>query len=65
LPELLSIAYPLLKSGAQGLFPKGQDVDAELTEATKCWSIQASFVPSRTDPKSRIVVIRGAKPKRK
>jgi 16S rRNA (guanine527-N7)-methyltransferase len=65
LPELLSIAYPLLKSGAQGLFPKGQDVDAELTNATKCWSIQASFVPSRTDPKSRIVVIRAAKPKRK
>jgi 16S rRNA (guanine527-N7)-methyltransferase len=65
LPELLSIAYPLLKSGAQGLFLKGQDVEAELTEATKCWSIQASFVPSRTDPKSRIVVIRVAKPKRK
>jgi 16S rRNA (guanine527-N7)-methyltransferase len=64
LPQLLSIAYPLLKSGAQGLFPKGQDVDAELTEATKCWSIQASFVPSRTDPKSRIVVIRAVKPKR-
>jgi 16S rRNA (guanine527-N7)-methyltransferase len=64
LPELLSIAYPLLKSGAQGVFPKGQDVEAELTEATKCWSIQASFVPSRTDPKSRIVVIREPKPKR-
>jgi 16S rRNA (guanine527-N7)-methyltransferase len=65
LPELLSIAYPLLKRGAQGLFPKGQDVDAELTKATKCWSIQASLVPSRTDPKSRVVVIREAKPKRK
>jgi 16S rRNA (guanine527-N7)-methyltransferase len=63
LPELLSVAYPLLKRGAQGVFPKGQDVEAELTEATKCWSIQASFVPSRTDPKSRIVVIRAAKPK--
>jgi len=65
LPELLSIAYPLLKRGAQGVFPKGQDMEAELTEATKCWSIQASFVPSRTDPKSRIVVIREAKPTRK
>jgi 16S rRNA (guanine527-N7)-methyltransferase len=65
LPELLSIAYPLLKSGAQGLFAKGQDVEAELTQATKCWSIQASLVPSRTDPKSRIVVIREVKPKRK
>ncbi len=65
LPELLAIAYPLLKRGAQGLFPKGQDVEAELTQATKCWSIQASLVPSRTDPKSRVVVIREAKPKRK
>jgi 16S rRNA (guanine527-N7)-methyltransferase len=65
LPELLSIAYPLLKNGAIGVFPKGQDVEAELTQATKCWSIQASLVPSRTDPKSRIVVIREAKPKRK
>ena len=64
LPELLSTAYPLLKSGAQGLFPKGQDVEAELTQATKCWSIQATFVPSRTDPKSRVVVIREARPKR-
>jgi len=65
LPELLSIAYPLLKNEAMGVFPKGQDVEAELTQATKCWSIQASLVPSRTDPKSRIVVIREAKPKRK
>ena len=64
LPELLSIAYPLLKTGAQGVFPKGQDVEAELTKATKCWSIQASFVASRTDPKSWIVVIREPKPKR-
>jgi 16S rRNA (guanine527-N7)-methyltransferase len=63
LPKLLSIAYPLLKRGAQGLFPKGQDVEAELTEAAKCWSIQASLVPSRTDPKSRVVVIRQLKPK--
>ena len=65
LPELLSIAYPLLKRGALGLFPKGQDVEAELTQATKCWTIQASLVPSRTDPKSRVVVIRETKPKRK
>jgi 16S rRNA (guanine527-N7)-methyltransferase len=63
LPRLLTIAYPLLKRGAIGVFPKGQDVDAELTEAAKCWSIQASLVPSRTDPKSRVLVIRSAKPK--
>ena len=65
LPELLSIAYPLLKKGSQGVFPKGQDVEAELTEAAKCWSIQASLVPSRTDPESRVVLIRRAEPRRK
>ena len=63
LPKLLPLAYPLLKKGALGLFPKGQDVESELTQAAKCWSIQASLVPSRTDPKSRVVVIRHAEPK--
>jgi 16S rRNA (guanine527-N7)-methyltransferase len=44
------------------LFPKGQDVDAELTEAAKCWNIQASLVPSLTDPKARIIQITSANP---
>ena len=65
LPKLLTLAYPLLKTGALGLFPKGQDVEAELTEAAKCWKIQASLAPSRTDPKARIVVVRGLEPKRR
>jgi 16S rRNA (guanine527-N7)-methyltransferase len=59
LVDLLAAAYPLLKRGAEGIFPKGQDVGAELTEAAKCWSIKASLVPSRTDPKARIVVVTG------
>jgi 16S rRNA (guanine527-N7)-methyltransferase len=58
LPRLLSLASPLLKRGVVGLFPKGQDVAAELTEAAKCWTIQASLAPSRTDPNGRIVVVR-------
>ena len=57
LGKLLEEAYPLLKTGARGLFHKGQDVDAELTEASKCWTIQADLVPSRTNPHSRIVVV--------
>ncbi|MEA2994331.1 MAG: rRNA (guanine527-N7)-methyltransferase [Alphaproteobacteria bacterium] len=57
LPELLALAYPLLKTGAQGLFLKGQDVDAELTEAAKCWNIKAKLVPSQTDARGRIVVV--------
>ena len=63
LPKLLSLVYPLLKSGTLGIFPKGQDVAAELTEAAKCWKIQASLSPSRTDPKAQIVVVRGLEPK--
>ena len=46
LPKLLALAYPLLKTGTLGLFPKGQDVARELTEAAKCWKIQASLSPS-------------------
>jgi len=63
LADLLATAYPLLKRGAIGIFPKGQDVGAELTEAAKCWSIQASLVPSRTDPRGRIIVVKGIDPK--
>ncbi len=63
LPKLLALAYPLLKTGALGLFPKGQDVARELTEAAKCWKIQASLSPSRTDPKAQIVIVRGLEPK--
>jgi 16S rRNA (guanine527-N7)-methyltransferase len=63
LTKLVAEAYPLLKRGALGLFPKGQDVEAELTAASKCWRIQATLVPSRTDPRSRIVVVTGARPK--
>jgi 16S rRNA (guanine527-N7)-methyltransferase len=51
-------AFPLIAKGAVGLFLKGQDVGAELTEAAKYWSIQASTVPSVTNPASSIVVVR-------
>jgi 16S rRNA (guanine527-N7)-methyltransferase len=57
LPRLLDYASPALKKGAKGLFPKGQDVEAELTEAAKSWNITAELVPSLTDPKARIVVV--------
>jgi 16S rRNA (guanine527-N7)-methyltransferase len=62
LPELLIAAYPLLKTPARGLFPKGQDVAIELTKAAKCWTIQATLAPSRTDPRSRIIVLETIEP---
>ena len=58
LPRLFGYVAPLLKSGAQALLPKGQDVEAELTEAAKYWKIEAELVPSRTNPAGRIVVVR-------
>jgi 16S rRNA (guanine527-N7)-methyltransferase len=57
LTPLLELAAPLLKTGAQGLFPKGQDVEAELTEAAKCWTINATLVQSKTSPQGCIVVV--------
>ena len=51
-------AFAFISRGAFGLFPKGQDIDAELTEAAKYWRIQADTVPSRTSAESAIVVVR-------
>jgi 16S rRNA (guanine527-N7)-methyltransferase len=52
-------AFPLIVKGAVGLFPKGQDVASQLTEAAKYWRLQSSLVPSVTNPASAIVVVRG------
>jgi 16S rRNA (guanine527-N7)-methyltransferase len=60
LDRLIGYAIPLLKRGAIGLFPKGQDVEAELTKASKSWTIEADLVPSMTDPQGRIVRVRHA-----
>ncbi|HTQ82365.1 MAG TPA: 16S rRNA (guanine(527)-N(7))-methyltransferase RsmG [Pseudolabrys sp.] len=59
LKGLCDQAFPLIAKGAIGLFPKGQDVDAELTEAAKYWTIQAAKVLSVTSPDGQIVVVRG------
>jgi 16S rRNA (guanine527-N7)-methyltransferase len=57
LNSLLNQSVGLLKRGAIGLFPKGQDVADELTEAAKYWNVKVNLVPSRTDPHGRIVVV--------
>ena len=48
LNQLLGFAEPLVRKGAKALFLKGQDVDAELTEATKYWTIRPLLHRSRT-----------------
>jgi 16S rRNA (guanine527-N7)-methyltransferase len=48
LHQLLGFAESLVGKGAMALFLKGQDVEAELTEATKCWKISPRLHPSLT-----------------
>ncbi len=62
LDNLLAMAYPLLKRGATALFMKGQDVDAELTAASKCWTMDTALIHSTTDPGGRIVQVRSIRP---
>jgi 16S rRNA (guanine527-N7)-methyltransferase len=48
LHQLIGFAEPLVRRGAKALFLKGQDVEAELTEATKYWNIRYRLHSSRT-----------------
>ncbi|WP_424628809.1 16S rRNA (guanine(527)-N(7))-methyltransferase RsmG [Bradyrhizobium sp. SYSU BS000235] len=52
---LLDYVEPLMKRGAKALFLKGQDVESELTEATKYWNINPHLHPSRTGGQGWIV----------
>jgi 16S rRNA (guanine527-N7)-methyltransferase len=58
--KLLEWTAPFLQKGAKALFLKGQDVEAELTEAAKSWNIQAELQPSVTNPDARVVIVRRA-----
>jgi 16S rRNA (guanine527-N7)-methyltransferase len=55
LNQLISFAEPLVGQGAKALFLKGQDIEAELTEATKYWNIKPNLHSSRTGGRGWIV----------
>jgi 16S rRNA (guanine527-N7)-methyltransferase len=55
LHQLIGFAEPLMTKGAKALFLKGQDVEAELTEATKYWNIKPNLHSSRTGGQGWIV----------
>ncbi|ESR26066.1 16S rRNA (guanine(527)-N(7))-methyltransferase RsmG [Lutibaculum baratangense] len=63
LPELLRLAFPLLAQGAIGLFHKGRDVDEELTDSARYWSIEHELLPSGTHEDGRLLLIRGCRPR--
>jgi 16S rRNA (guanine527-N7)-methyltransferase len=61
LKVLIELSAPVIQRGAVALLPKGQDIEAELTEATKYWTLRYHLYPSRTSPGSYIVEIRSAR----
>jgi len=64
LPALFAHCAPLLgKTGATGLFLKGQGIDLELQDASKSWIVNAELLPSRTDPQGRIVRLQDLGPR--
>ena len=58
LKKLLEFAAPFVGETTICLFPKGRDIDVELTEAAKYWNIEAVRHPSRTDPDAAILEVR-------
>ena len=58
LPVLLAYAQTFWGKHTVGLILKGQNVEAELTEARKSWRIDAQRHPSRSDPSGVILELR-------
>jgi 16S rRNA (guanine527-N7)-methyltransferase len=54
---LLDYAEPLLKTGAIGVFLKGQNVEAELTALRRSDNLKLSLKPSMTDRTGQLVVV--------
>ena len=57
LNDLLVYAAPFMANGAPAFFHKGQDIDAELTQATKYWKLHAIKHPSHTDSRGVILEV--------
>jgi 16S rRNA (guanine527-N7)-methyltransferase len=58
--RLLGYAWPYLKTGAKGLFLKGQDVELELQDAAISWKFDAQLTPSLSHTQGRIVQLKRA-----
>lgn len=63
LEMLLAYADQFADENTVLVFPKGQDVEGELTQAAKSWHMKVDRRPSVTSPGSTILVIREFRPK--
>jgi 16S rRNA (guanine527-N7)-methyltransferase len=58
LPRLLELAAALIGPETELWLWKGQDVEVELTEAAKCWSMRVDRHASLSDPRGTILHLR-------
>ncbi|WP_029010836.1 16S rRNA (guanine(527)-N(7))-methyltransferase RsmG [Azospirillum halopraeferens] len=59
LGDLLAWAEPFLAAHTVALFLKGQNLEDELTLATKSWKMSAERFPSATDPNGTVLRVSG------
>ena len=45
--------------GPTAIFPKGRNVDRELTDSAEKWMMRVEVIPSRSDPLGRIIRLQG------
>ena len=64
LPNLLAYAQRFWGKGTTALFLKGQNIDAELTQAHKSWRMELERHPSRSDATGVVLQIRELHPRR-
>ncbi len=62
--RLLELVQPLFQPHSVALFLKGRSADAELQEAVAAWDFFSELVPSLTEDKASLVVVRDLKPKK-
>lgn len=61
LGKLLRISTHLSTRKSLWVLPKGRSAESELAEARRNWHCDAEILPSRTDPDSRILLLRNVK----
>ena len=61
LDKLLDFAKPYRAKGAEGLFLKGEKAEEEILEAKRRHRFEADVLPSKSDPRGRILRIRSSK----
>jgi 16S rRNA (guanine527-N7)-methyltransferase len=63
LPRLCRLAHKFTRPGSVLLFPKGPQLDSELTAARRDWHIRLDRIASRTDTDAVILKILELKPR--